>query len=442
MSDLLASTDYHPHARQEAFHRDPHPRRWFMAGYGTGKTSATVWEAFINAVVHHPGYTGIVCAPTFPLLWQGWIKEWKHLIPSSLYRIREGNNACMWVTGPGGQVSEVLLRSSAHASSLEAVNAGWAVFDEASREQSPEPYRVLLGRLRRGNPGHQRGIVLTGPPMTRRHWTAVEFGAGVDPTHTGDALSWHDDKQAVIRARTRDNPHLPPTYERDIRSRPGATLAWCRQWLDAEVGSVEGQIYPAFSRDVHVVPASSLVDRKWRRTIVGVDWGFTHPGVMLPLSQDGMGDVYLTAEEVHTQKSVTDDADGWVPIARSLDRAHSPEGFACDPSMPGNLKAIKKGVRARVYGANNDVGEGIRVVTAMLEEAVRRHRERSAGRPVKHLAPALYVSDRCHHTIGELESYARKKLRDGSISEEPTDVGDDAMDALRYAAVTLAGRAA
>lgn len=442
MTDVIST--YAPSPRQSVFHADPRPRRWYCAGYGSGKTTASVWEAFTNAVIHHPGFTGIVCAPTFPLLWQGWVAEWKRQIPASCYRIREGSDARIWVSGPGGHVSEILLRSTVSAASLEAVNAAWAVFDEATRERSPEPYRVILGRLRRGHPGRQRGLVLTGPPMTRRHWTAEEFGAGVDPAHTGDALAWHDAAQAVIRARTSDNPHLPPSYERDIRSRPGATKAWCRQWLDAEFGSIEGQVYESWSRDVHVVPAASLAGRTWRQTFVTVDWGWSNPGAMLTLSEDGLGDLYVTAEEYHRGKVVADTPDGWVPIGVRLVREHKARAFYCDPSAPGHMQTLaiglrKAGVQRQVLPADNDHGEGIRRVTARLEWAVERAADAARGRQTQRPGRcALYVSDACHHTIAEFEGYARKRERDGSVSEAVEKRNDHAMDALRYGAMAVA----
>lgn len=434
--------DYTPNPRQVVFHDDPRPRRWYCAGYGSGKTFAAVMEAFVNATIRHPGYLGVVVAPTFPLLWQGWVDAWRALFPSDsgLYRIREGADARMFVRTPCGQTSTVVLRSTSNPRGLEAMNAAWAVFDEASRERDPASYAVLLGRLRRGYPGRQRGIVLTGYPMTRRHWTAKEFGAGPGTEgRTGTHAQWGDRLHAVIRARTRDNPFLPPNYERDLRARPSATRAWCAQYLDAEFGAMEGQVYEAFNRSVHIVPAASLAGRRWRRVVVGVDWGYTHPGVMVVLGQDGAGDIYVLAEEVHERKIVADTADGWVPIAVKLARSWSPEGFFCDPSQPGHLETLGRGLRvarqrAGVFDADNDVGEGIRTVSARLESATDRadRRRGIVGRP------ALYVSDACAHTVGEFESYARQRARDGTFSETPEKKGDDAMDALRYGVMACA----
>lgn len=440
-TDPLSTVVYKPHPRQEAFHRDPRAWRWFAAGYGCGKSSATAIEALVNATTRHPGYTGIVCAPTYTLLTQSWLGCWKALVPRAWWELRQGGilGARLIVNCPGGQKSTILLRSTTNPTGLEGVNAAWAVFDEATREPDANAFDVLVSRVREGFPGRQRSVILSGPPATRRHWSAVEFGSGPDAKHTGDMLGWHDSQRAVIRARTRDNPYLPSGYEAALRARPGVSRAWCSRWLDAEFGVTEAQIYGCFSRDVHVVSAASLQGRQWRRIIVGVDWGYSHPGVMLVCAQDGYGDIFVIAEEVHTEKPVTED--GWISIARNLDREFRPDAFAYDPSAPASGAAIKKGVRGRVFGASNNVAEGIRVVTAHLERAVdRAKRSRTIGKSVVNGPPALYISDACVNTIGEFESYSRKKLRDGSLSEEPTDTGDDAMDALRYAVMALSSR--
>lgn len=426
---------YTPHPVQVRFHQDPRERRWFCAGYGTGKTTAAVFEAFTNAVVRHPGHVGIMAAPSFPLLFQALFTEWTQWVPRDWWTLHQDPKAGseLRVRTPTGQVSRILLRSTSNPVANEGVNAAWLVFDEAPRERDRAAYDVLVSRVRRGYPGRQLGVVLTGPPMTRKHWTAEEFGTGPDAKHRGHVRHWSDGLHATIRCRTRDNPYLPPGYEAKLRARPSASKAWCDQFLDALFGAAEGQVFPSFSRDVHVIEAAKLAGRKWRRIGVGVDWGWAHPGVMLTVAQDGLGDLYIIREEVHQRKVVADTPAGWGPIARALSKAHRPELWACDPSQPGSLESLASwpGVVGLVYPANNDVQEGLNRVAAMLEWAVTRPGNLGSQRP------ALYVSDACPHVIGEFESYSRRKDRDGSLTETPEKKGDDAMDALRYAVMAL-----
>lgn len=434
-TDACDRIRYVPHARQAAAHDAREECVWVCAGYGVGKTTLAVWEAFSLATITHPGYSGIVAAPTFPLLFQSWFTEWERNIPRGAWRLSRDPmfGAFVSIPTPAGE-SRVWLRSTVNVEGLDGINAAWLVFDEASRERDVEPSRVLAARIRRGHPGRVRRQLIIGPPQTRTHWTAVDFGTGPDDARRGDQLSWSDGVRRVVRARTRDNPHLPPDFEPKLRSRPGASKAWCKQWLDAEFGSVEGQVYEAFSRDVHVVTAASLAGRRWADVVAGVDWGWTHPGVFLVVASDGR-DLYVLHEEVHSGKVVADTPDGWLPLMRSTCERFGVRRVFCDPSQPGAMETAARALRgvARVYEAQNDVGEGIRRVTALLEWTT----ERATTGAVTIGRGALHVSDACSRVIGEFESYSRRKARDGSFTEDVDKIGDDAMDALRYAVMEM-----
>jgi hypothetical protein len=434
-----AGVRYVPHARQETFHKDPRPWRWFCAGYGTGKTKALVIEALTLAVVTHPGFQGIVAAPTYPLLFQSWFQTWMETVPRAWWSLKRDPLFGPFIAMANG--SKIWLRSSSNPASNEGINAAWLIYDEAPRERDRAALDVLFSRVRTGYPGRQQCVVVAGPPMTRGHWTAVEFGTGSGNGYTGDAWQWANRTTSVVRARTADNPNLPPDYEERLRRRPGATRAWCAQWLDAQFGSIEGQVYDRFTRDVHVIPAAKLAGRAWRRVIAGVDWGYSHYGVMIPVAEDGMGDAYALGDEAHQGLLVEAGKGQWGGIAAGLVRDRHVTEFYCDPSRPDLIRALANALRiekvsARVYPADNDVGDGIRRVAALLESAADR--AVNPGQRAERRRPALYLSDAAAYTIGEAEGYVRKKLRDGSHSEDPEKRNDHAMDALRYAVAQIA----
>ncbi|HEX4933525.1 MAG TPA: hypothetical protein VFV33_10130, partial [Gemmatimonadaceae bacterium] len=346
---------YRPHERQRAVHDAPEARVWACCGYAVGKTTLAVWEAYSLATITHPGYAGIVAAPTYPLLFQSWVTEWERNVPREAWRLSHHPSYGPHITLPTPQgESKLWLRSTQNATSLEGINAAWLVFDEATRERDVEPIRVLSSRVRRGYPGRVRRELVIGPPSTRRHWTAVEYGTGPDATHTGDVASWSDGACRVVRARTRDNPHLPAGFEAGLRSRPGASRAWCRQWLDAEFGAVEGQVYESFARDVHVQPAGSYEGRVWADVVAGIDWGWSKMGVLLVCGVDGRGDVHVIHEEAHAQRNVDDTARGWLPVIERVCRRFGVRRVFCDPSRPGDIDATARKLRgvSLVYPAD------------------------------------------------------------------------------------------
>ncbi len=426
---------YEPHERQLAVHEAAEPYLWACMGYGLGKTTLAVFEALQLACVTHPGFEGVVAAPTYGLLFQSFMTEWKRWVPAPWYRqsTHPGYGAFLDVHTDQG-VSRVWLRSTVETRSVEGINAAWLVYDEASREGRIEPVRTLQARVRRGYPGRQRRQIIIGPPMTRSHWTAEMFGAGPDAKRTGDQRSWTDGRRRVVRGRTSENPHLPPDYERDLRSQPGASAAWCKQFLDAQMGAVEGAIYEAFDRDVHVVPAASLEGRAWRLVLAGMDWGWAKAGALVVGALDGRGDLYVIHEEYHARKNVDDTPSGWLPLTFRVCRRHRVRSLHCDPSRPGDIDATgaKLANVTLVYPGDNDVATGIRRIVARLEWAAERARVKRAGGAELVGGGALYVSDACVNTIAEMEGYVRAKERDGSFSEKPVKRNDHALDALRY----------
>ena len=402
----------------EYWRRDE-PARWLCGGYGSGKTTLGVWEAWINATQHHPGYTGIVAAPSFALLYQAWFTEWRKWfgVFSGAWELKRDSKRGDEIQLANG--STILLRSTSVPWSNEGVNAGWLVFDEASREPQHDSYRILRGRLRRGYPGRRRSVTLTGPPSTKAHWTAKEFGVGPGGLFAGHDRVWSSETTAVVRARTRDNPTLEADYEANLRKSPGATTAWCRRFLDAEFGAAEHAVWPQWSSLIHLVDDDSLADRKWRKVVCGVDWGWTHPGVMLVCAETGDGELFVLHEEVHKETIVAKLAPhgrGWCDIAIDLVKKWNVTEFHCDPSQPGNMSVLSLAVRgmARVYPANNSVAEGIRRVGARLERK------------------QLRVSSSCRQLAAEIESYEWKRTLKGEVTEDPVDINDDTCDALRY----------
>lgn len=161
---------YVPHARQSAVHDAPEADVWAACGYAVGKTTLAVWEAFSLATITHPGYAGIVAAPTFPLLFQSWVTEWQRQVPRQCWSLKRDPlfGAYLALPTAAGE-SRIWLRSTTTPESLEGINAAWLIFDEATRERSPDPIRVLASRVRRGHPGRVRRQLVIGPPQTRSH---------------------------------------------------------------------------------------------------------------------------------------------------------------------------------------------------------------------------------------------------------------------------------
>lgn len=284
--------------------------------------------------------------------------------------------------------------------------------------------------------------------FTSTAMTRVEPGGSVLVVHT----RWHRDDLIGRLERDEDVAwqvvNMPAL---DASERPLWPERWPREALlsrRAEVGEHDwqslyqghpvarkGRIYEAFSRATHVVPRARLEadyrsGGRWqfRRVVVGVDWGFTHPGAMVVVGQTGSGSLVVLHEEHHPGLLVADRTDaqreGWLSIARRLRDTYRPERFVADPSEPGNIRQLRQALGGSpvVENADNDVSEGLRRTKVAMQPAPK--------------TPGLVVSDGCRALIDELETYSYRASADG-LSETPQEVHDDACDALRYAVMAL-----
>jgi phage terminase large subunit len=87
--------------------------------------------------------------------------------------------------------------------------------------------------------------------------------------------------------------------------------------------------------------------------------------------------------------------------------------------------------KANVYPADNNVGEGIRCVAALMEGATGLQLVGQAQRP------RLFISDKCPLLIACIEGYVHKRDVDGDHTEQPVKKNDDPADALRYLVMGL-----
>jgi hypothetical protein len=172
--------------QQRAFWDSPHKFRAFIGGVGSGKTRAGVVEILRQP----PGTTGVVAAPTYPMLRDATLATFLELTRAAGI-LTSFNKSEMSATVMGER--QVLFRSADNPDRLRGPNLGWFWLDEAALMVS-DAWKIMLGRLRR-HPG--RGWITTTP--RGRNWLYHEFVSG-GPSY------W------MTRAPSRSNPWNPPDF--------------------------------------------------------------------------------------------------------------------------------------------------------------------------------------------------------------------------------------
>ncbi len=277
-------------------------------------------------------------------------------------------------------------------SKVGSLDLACAYVDEAV-EISEADWIMLLGRLRDPRmPWHQIGAATN--PASPRHWLKRRF---TPPT----------DSRVYLQASRNDL--LPPDYLQRLAELPD-TVHGQRLgrglWVEAE-----GAIY-------HLPPEQvtrPAPETTWKRVVAGIDWGFVHHFACEVVGQTGSGRLAVL-REVYRAGELIDDL---IPLLLSMAQRFHIDTFYADPSEPEYIATAQR-AGLPVVPATNDVLPGIEAVATAIKNG-------------------MTVDPSCQGLLDELPSYTwAPDKQTGLLKEQPVKVGDDAVDALRYAVMALA----
>jgi PBSX family phage terminase large subunit len=270
--------------------------------------------------------------------------------------------------------------------------------DEAS-ETTEADYTMLRGRSRMSLDGLPNQIYGATNPSHQKHHLAVRFG--LDGEHKAAPGCY------PILTCSADNYFLPAPYLADLNTYTGLSR---RRYVLGEWCSSEGLIYDAFDPSIFVRERVA----NWSRVIVGGDWGFTNPSVLLLVCEDEDGYLHVSEEFYQTQQLEPD-------IVKQCERFKNYSGaseFVIDPSAAA-LRATMEREALNVIAGNNDVLGGIARVQkrfVMLDDR-----------------PRITISPTCTNLLRELGMY---EWTPGG-KDRPKKENDHALDALRYAVMHI-----
>ncbi len=382
-------------AKQERFRASEAPSVTFQGGAGSGKTRAGCAKALLRAL-QQPGSRGMIIGASYPSLRQAIVPHLEavadELQQRSTWNWQRAENLITLANGGG-----FWLRSADNPESLLGADLAWAWGDEVGLWKR-DAYRYLMGRLRQ--PGFKHQFFATYTPKGR-NWAWEELGTERDGLE-------------IIRASSLENPFVDDEFRERLRREYGEGSQFWRQEVEGHFVAWEGLVYPQFSVEAHV--ADPPESTQFVAYGVGVDWGWTNPGVMLLGGLDSLGHLWILHEHYAEQQSI----EWWAQEATGWRARYRFDALYCDPSEPANIEALRRaGLPAQA--ANNEVIPGITAVASRLTQ----------GR--------LHISPGCVNLIGELGMYSWKQSRDGTVRrDEPAKVHDHACDGLRYLTLGLA----
>lgn len=257
----------------------------------------------------------------------------------------------------------------------------------------------------------------------------MPYGRVIGDANPSYPQHWMYHRQAIkiFYSFHRDNPMLYNPLTGEITEQGKITIATLealtgvrrKRLYEGKPAQAEGVVYDEWDEAIHYVYDDNLP--VFVRHIAGVDWGFTHPGVIGVFGVTGDGAMYLVAQIFRTGETI----DWWVEQAVSLRNEFKVETFVCDPSEPAYIEAFRlAGLRA--IEANNTVLPGINAVKQRLKD--RRFfvvRDRGRFTDTK-----LAEARRPYLVEHEFPSYVWASSK---TKEQPVKEMDDGMDMSRYA---------
>jgi hypothetical protein len=224
---------------------------YFIAAWGTGKSVAIAYAAWLLVMRYAPGVDGCFVAPTMGQLLRTLVKAWVKVADPNYYRlVKSGPEPRIeWF---GGTPCTIYLFSGDAEERIEGPTLGWAAMEEMQ-----DLKRSVVDRLT----GRLRDAAIPQPRL---------FGAGLPETGT----HLHQDLvvkpvQGIrwVKGKTTDNPWNPAWYPEMLRRRLSTNRF--RSMVLGEFAAPAGLVHPEFSRDKHVKPCPF---ERGRRVIAGIDF--------------------------------------------------------------------------------------------------------------------------------------------------------------------------
>ena len=228
-------------AQREFLEDTSHRILGFVAGFGSGKTHALCMKTIMLAL-DNPGFIGLVAEPTYPLIRDVFCRSFDEALEryEIKYQFRVSPQPEYVLHLPNGSVT-ILCRSMENWQRIRGQNLAFCLADEidtSPADVAQKAGEMMLARMRTGNV-NQLAVASTPEGFKWCYRTFVEA---------------ESEDRRLIRARTMDNPYLPPDFVPSLeRNYPGNLI---KAYLEGHfVNLASCSIYPDFDRHRHYTDA-------------------------------------------------------------------------------------------------------------------------------------------------------------------------------------------
>ena len=352
------------------------------------------------------------------------IREWKEKVPKEVYSYNESKHMATLINGT--VVKFRYIRNFADAEGYQGRSMDWIGVDELTKHEE-KSIQVLLSCLRspKGFPPRFRGTC--NPGGIGHVWVKERY---ILPTNYGDT-TYKDEitgsKIAFIPAKVYDNNVLmdnDPAYVKRLENLPEAKR---KAFLDGDWDIYEGQFFPEYKREIHVIEPF-VIPEHWDRYTTK-DYGLDMlANYWIAVDTFGNGYVY---KELYESNLIISEA------ARRIKEVNGNDTIKlkyAPPDLQGRRQDTGKSAfdifrehgETLIQSSNNRVN-GWKAMKEWLK--VHEIRDMQTGEPI--LTSKLKIFSNCHNLIRCLPQIQTSETDPNDAAKEPHEI-THSLDAIRY----------
>lgn len=375
---------------------NPFTEFYFFGGFGSGKSR--IVSSIVNILcLQYPNCHGVYIRGTFPELKDSVIPQYLSYFPCNEngYKYNKSERTIEYDNG-----TRLDFRAFDKDTKILSNEYDFIVFSQLEEIQQ-DLFLQSLGRNRRKVGGMPKNLLLAeGNPAAG--WVKVRL--------KDNALK---SNMCLVEAKTKENPFLPPDYEPNLRA--NYPDFWIARYLDGEWTNLDEMVFSEFRTTQHIINPIGYDFIKSYKQRAGLDYGWVNPSAIVWAFTDYDGNLTIFDEWGDSQKTMLE-------IAKEAKR-YGKLPIIADYSIKGNRKdgrSLWDDLSAEglnLFESNKDELTNITLVNALLKQ----------GR--------LKITKNCACLLREIENYKWKKIKLGSLSnqpEEPVQKDNHYIDAMLY----------
>ena len=268
-------------APQEDFHKSGARFRLEVGGYGSGKSLAMLWEAFIHGL-EYPGSNSLILRKTIPDLKRTVIDKFLSSIPRQAYETYNATDHIVYFhpdpkTGAQSKLYLSACERDADVGKFLSTEYVFIGFEELG-EFSFAVWDALAGRNRCPIPGSRPCMVGVTNPMGIGWGWIKKLWVDHKPFIGMDAEMYNAADYEYFHSTVLDNPTYSNNreYINTLKASPKRGIIY-----EGRLDTVSGQYFENWDASRHIRFRQEFIFQPWQPTWIGWDYGFGHYACMV-----------------------------------------------------------------------------------------------------------------------------------------------------------------